>query len=302
MFHDRRDRWLATTLVVAGLSLAAGAGCARDSDVTPPQTVRVRPPAALPPNVDPPSLMPPSTTRRATAAPTTRDDPPGCTSFINGDSLVCTTCPGDLAPECLAAECTVGGPDDTPSTCLRCADPKDRVAVDCSADFSKFAGGSLTTTPNDVFSFASCSFFYGNPMTSGTTCNYPGTSSCQLTVESPDFQCLSCGYRDGSSVGICGDLDDEDPPFDPLADRPGDLPAPGTCVTELGTDGKVACTTCTKDDLSATRSCRHPGIVACEFTFDVPGCDARCTTENATTVLLCASPRGPQPVPAPPLR
>ena len=74
-----------------------------------------------------------------------------------------------------------------------------------------------------------------------------------MAVEYPDKHCVYCSYRDGSAVGDCVDARVALP--DPLADRPHDLPAPGECASDI-VDRNVACTTCTRADLSATRTCQ----------------------------------------------
>ena len=103
-------------------------------------------------------------------------------------------------------------------------------------------------------------------------------------------------------MGLC--MDGSEPLPDPFADRPSDLPAPGHCVTELGPDGTARCATCTRADLSATRSCHYPGIVECAIsdlgtTTDEDGCVGRCTYEDGHQARMCESPRGVHPVPLP---
>jgi hypothetical protein len=85
------------------------------------------------------------------------------------------------------------------------------------------------------------------------TCHYAGTQSC-VTSEYDDWHCLDCAFRDSSALGVC--MAGSEPLPDPFADRPSDLPAPGHCVTERGRNGTATCATCTRADLSATRSCR----------------------------------------------
>ena len=241
-----------------------------------------------------PVCAPADCASRTTGAPGTDcgDEPPVCHSQIT-DGLLCTRCddqPG--APDCMAAQCGVDG------TCLRCVDPTGRTATDCSVDYGQYYTASVGGPPNDAFSFGSCTFSWGVPSFAGTTCNFPGTNTCSLTTGAADWQCLSCSYRDGSGGGLCGDFSVEPPP-DVFADRPGDLPAPGRCVTELGPDGP-ACTTCTNEDLSATRSCREPSVVRCELlTGDASGCSARCTLRDGSTILMCPSPGGPRARPDP---
>jgi len=173
-----------------------------------------------------------------------------CQSEISDAGLVCSTCdnrPGES--ECLPAQCGVS------DHCLRCVDPKGRVALDCSIDYEKVYtsgysyGGGLD---GDSF-FSVCSYMSGVPKVSGTTCHYPGLKTC---VESggEGWHCIECTYPDGSGSGSCTLV--SEPLLDPLADRPAYLPAPGTCTVERGADGAVTCAACTHEDLSATRSCR----------------------------------------------
>ena len=82
-------------------------------------------------------------------------------------------------------------------------------------------------------------------------------------------------------------------------DRPADLPAAGTCSTEPGAHGSIVCAACTHDDGSAARSCRIPGVVSCDLSFDEDGCFGRCTLEDGSVQRLCNSPRGPELVQLP---
>jgi RNA polymerase sigma factor (sigma-70 family) len=210
---------------------------------------------------------------------------PRCQSTITEAGLVCTSCddrPGP--PDCMAAQCMIE------NRCLQCTDPTGRVATDCSVDYERFPSASFTSSPTGSFSMAACTFAWGTPGFSQDTCNFPGTSSCELTMSSPDWQCQQCSYPDGSGGGICSTPDDAE---DPFADRPADLPPPGGCITEPDTDGLALCTTCTHDDMSATRSCRYPAVTRCEFATDDPLCEVRCTLPDGATMLLCPSPSGP---------
>jgi hypothetical protein len=211
-----------------------------------------------------------------------------CTTALDASGLLCTTCVHrDRRPtrECMPAQCSVI------DRCLRCVDPRGRVGRDCSIDYETVPVGSFTTSPNNTFSFASCSFLFGAPSVSGTMCHYPGTRSCKVRREG-DFHCLSCTHPDGSGSQICSDRSEPLP--DPLADRPTDLPAPGECVIEHSADGRVSCAACTRRDRSASRACHDPGVIACEFGSDDTGCDAQCTLEDGSSARLCPSARGPR--------
>jgi hypothetical protein len=217
-----------------------------------------------------------------------------CQSEVADSGLLCSSCEGQLGPpECLPAECGVF------DRCMRCTDPKGRTGVDCSMDYEEVrTGGSLGIMPSNDrnldWNLAGCSFLWGFGNLGGTTCHYPGTTSCMVSGED-DWQCLSCSYSDGSGSGIC--TGDGLP--DPLANLPSDLPAPGNCVNKLGADGQVACTTCTHADGSATRSCHHPGVADCAFSFEDfldPVCIIHCTLDDGSPVCLRNSASGPEPI------
>jgi hypothetical protein len=217
------------------------------------------------------------------------ETPPGiCRSEIAESGLLCSTCDGQTGPpECLPAECRVQ------DRCLSCTDPKGRVGTDCSIDYALLRTDGVGGAPNAALNLASCSFVWGLGNTTGTTCHYPGTSSCIVSAKETS-QCLLCSYPDGTSSGMC--TGDELP--DPLASRPGDLPAPGTCINDIGADGNVSCTTCTRDDLGAVRSCHYPGIASCgmlEFEDWSTSCPVRCTLHDGSVARVCNSPSGPKP-------
>jgi hypothetical protein len=212
-----------------------------------------------------------------------------CHSEIADSGLLCTACDGVSGPpECLPAECLVI------DGCLRCVDPKDRVGVDCSVDYETSSGGSFGSSATSMY-FSSCSFSWGVPEVSGTTCHYAGQDTCVVS-QTDGWHCLSCQFRDGSGVQVCMDATEALP--DPLADRPLDLPAPGTCTTDLGADGAMACATCTHEDLSATTSCHYTGLETCRLVWSqTPDstCVAECRTVDGNRVSMCNSARGPVP-------
>jgi hypothetical protein len=218
-----------------------------------------------------------------------------CTSTIDADGLLCSVCADapTAAPECLAARCTID------NHCLTCTDPKGRIGTDCSKDYNGYIGAAYGGSPNGEFSFATCTFTWGEPKITGTTCNYPGGDTC-VVEEYDEGSCMQCTYPDGSGAGVCGTGDN--PLYDPLINRPDDLPGPGACISDLRPDGKVQCTTCVHGDLSATRSCRYPGIVDCDLSNpedEAAGCVGRCTFEDGHQERMCDSPRGLHPVPLP---
>lgn len=235
----------------------------------------------------------------ALTTPTELGSASQCKSHIDDSGLLCSRCPGDApgaAPECLAATCQVDHKK------LVCTDPKGRIGVDSSIDYSKLEVDNYVDSPNGTFNFGNCTFLYGIPKTSGTTCFYPGANTCEVTENHDGTHCLTCSYPDGGSLQVCAAA--SDPLYDPLMERPDDLPAPGFCSNALSADGQVECTTCTHDDLSATRSCHYPGIVACAIsgigtTKDADGCVGHCTYEDGHEVRMCPSPSGVYPAALP---
>ena len=174
---------------------------------------------------------------------------PRCRSTLSGPGMLCSTCDDQPGPaECLPAQCTP-----TIDGCLRCVDSKDRVAEDCSVDEDAVFGFTEMWNTGVADELGSCTERGETRFGVRTTaCHYPGTQSC-MAVEYPDRHCLYCSYRDGSAISDC--MDARTPLPDPLADRPHDLPAPGECASEV-VDRNTACTTCTRADLSATRTCQ----------------------------------------------
>ena len=217
----------------------------------------------------------------------------GCTSVVDASGLVCSTCPDDngSAPECLPAECNLI------DHCMRCTDPKGRTGVDCSIDYEEVkTGGELAIMPWYGWNLAGCNFLWGYGSLTGTTCRYPGPTSCSLRGDGA-LHCLICKFPDGTAV--CNSSSSSEPLPDPLANLPDDLPAPGSCVNELGADGQILCTTCTHADGSATRSCHYPGLARCDLDEGEgpdPSCLGHCTLDGKL-VRLCNSPSGPRPLP-----
>jgi len=175
----------------------------------------------------------------------------GCISVMNEFAVVCTTCPGDDEPECLVASCGVF------DRCLGCTDPLGRTATDCSIDYEVLPIASHGLGGGDTFH--SCNTSWGYPGGSSGVCHYPGTDSC-ITSGGDDFICIDCTYPDGSGSGLCG----SDEPRPIMQGRPSDLPEPGGCVTETDEDGALLCSTCTREDLSASKACRFPPALSCE--------------------------------------
>jgi hypothetical protein len=209
------------------------------------------------------------------------DDPKpgadGCTSELVDHALLCTTCPGDEEAECLAAFCNVI------DRCLECEDPKGRVGKDCSLDYEVLPLASSWTGGGDNFN--GCAVTWGEPGGSSGICQYPGTNTCKIT-EGDESVCIDCAYELGGGSGVCAF--DPDPEFpDPMAGRPSWLPAPGECVNELGDDGGVKCSICTRDDLSAARICRFPPAASCDVASDGAQKCMACSLEGGGSARIC---------------
>jgi RNA polymerase sigma-70 factor (ECF subfamily) len=206
--------------------------------------------------------------------------PQDCVSEVMGAGLLCTTCTvnGEPVTTCSSAQCGVF------NRCLECRDPRGNTGIDCSIDYEVISGGSWTIGGGDKFH--SCTTSWGYPGASLTTCHYPGVDSCTFS-QVGDTRCIECTYLDGSGPGICL-LDPNDPLPDVFAGRPDHWPPPGTCVEKTSADGSMACTTCTREDLSATTSCRHPAATYCEVVgYDDSLVCARCTLTDGTEQTFC---------------
>ena len=218
--------------------------------------------------------------------------PAGCVSEIASSGLVCSTCedqPGP--PECLPAECT-----SIEDNCLRCVDPKGRVAVDCSGlrDSASYDNASLGMNNFNSY-FGVCNFGWGPTAPFEMTCHYPGPQSC-IAREYPDWHCLDCLYRDSTGGSLCMDGSEALP--DPMADRPHGLPAPGTCTTERASDGTVTCATCTRADLSATTACYYNEAMTCESDYWFISGDRTCMScerLDGSPIAMCVSVSGIAP-------
>jgi hypothetical protein len=198
-----------------------------------------------------------------------------CTSTLTEFGLVCTTCDGDAPPECLVAACSVI------DRCMHCTDPKGRVGVDCSIDYEVLPIASWSVGGGDNFNV--CNVAWGFPGGASGNCHYAGTESCSI-AEGDDETCVQCTYQDGSGSGLCAAP--ESIP-DTMAGRPSGLPEPGACITETAEDG-VECSTCTRDDLSATKACRFAPAPSCEsLRDDDPQKCLACTLEDGSTATVC---------------
>lgn len=202
----------------------------------------------------------------------------GCVSELTEFGLLCTTCPGDAEPECLVASCGVI------DRCLECRDPKGRTGKDCSLDYESLPTASTGIGGGDTFH--SCHASYGFPNGANGTCHYPGPDTCDIDLEAG---CIECTYMDGSGTGLCA-ADPEDLPDDVLNGRPSILPPPGECITSTSEDGLVECSTCTREDLSATKACRMPPAVSCDVSAQGSNPLELCLTcslQEGGTVTIC---------------
>lgn len=187
------------------------------------------------------------------------DGPPkDCVSEVMGFGLLCTTCTAEgLPPEttCSPAQCGVS------NYCLACEDPRGNTGTDCSQNYEEMYSASSSIGGGDTFN--SCSVTWGIPSGAATTWHYPGLDTCTVS-SSEDWYSIECRFPDGSGVGSSGVREPNQPLPDLFAGRPENLPAPGACVDNTSADGAVSCTTCTRQDLSATTTCRHPAAEQCE--------------------------------------
>lgn len=167
---------------------------------------------------------------------------------------------------------------------MECQDPRGNTGTDCSIDYEVLPTGSWSIGGGDTFH--SCTSTWGFPGGSMTSCHYPGLDTCTFSQQG-DGRCIDCTYPDGSGVSTCL-FDPNDPLPDVFAGRPDHLPPPGTCVDKTSEDGAMACTTCTRQDLSATTTCRHPEATWCEVAgyFDSLVC-ALCAHADGTERTYC---------------
>jgi len=192
-----------------------------------------------------------------------------CDSEVGEYGVVCSSCPAGsaAAPECLVAACQpVDG-------CLECTDGRGRVARDCATSLASDGTAVAGWSGGDVLRFTSA--WWGESGGAGSAVHYAGTSTCSASG------CLDCRFADGSASGRCpydGDLED-----DLWEGRPEDLPAPGRCVTARHGHG-VDCTTCTRQDLSASVLCRFPPAVSCDQ--PIGGC-VTCALIGGGTASSC---------------
>jgi hypothetical protein len=201
-------------------------------------------------------------------------DPQDCDSEILEYGTLCSTCT-DGTYECLRAYCYPVG--DSTGDCLECIDPRGRSALDCRLSYDGYNQGFGRSD-----AFSSCITTYGDERGSQSACHYPGPDTCLF--QEP---CIDCALpTQFGEIFAC--YQDYEVPPDPLCTRPEDLPAPGVCVEQMSPDGLVACTTCTRRDLSATTVCDHPPAESCESQDD--GC-MRCTHADGSSATICDPPR-----------
>lgn len=209
--------------------------------------------------------------------------PKDCVSEITGFGLLCTTCtPEGREPEitCSAAQCVVS------NYCLECTDPKGNTATDCSQNYEEMPAASSSIGGGDTFN--NCGVIYGMPTGTATTWHYPGLETCTVAA-TEDWYSIECRFPDGGGVGVTGDREPNAPLPNLFAGRPENLPAPGACVDNTSADGAVFCTTCTRDDLSATTTCRHPAAQQCEPMkgANEPAFCVQCSQADGSSLTVC---------------
>lgn len=238
---------LITSAVAAGMALAVHSGCAADGAEEAQQAEESRPDRA--PGSAPSDAGPPEDLDSGRGGD-------GCVSVVTEFGLLCTSCPGDAEPECLVADCQPTTPH-----CLECTDPRGRAALDCSIDYGAFDGAGWGISSSDTFS--SCYVSWGYPNGTTGTCRHPGPETCTYSEINDDMFCVDCLFEEGPGGGLCGFIGDSPVP-DPLDGRPSILPPPGECITETDSSGAPLCSTCTREDLTARKSCRLPPAESCE--------------------------------------
>lgn len=205
---------------------------------------------------------------------------PSCFTYVEAWRFMCTVCDGGGAweTECVAAQCSTDG-----NGCYTCVDENGRTESGCSENLDCWGYGDSAT---GAHSFTACTTSVCPDGTATRTCHYPGPETCNYT-EIRGSRCLSCGYPDGSGTYTCLS-DPNDPMPDPLFDRPADLPAPGTCVTEASPGGFWSCTTCTEADGYASSNCSYGAASSCtaERLDDDRTC-SRCTYPDGSVSSLC---------------
>lgn len=198
------------------------------------------------------------------------DKPVACDSEVRAYGLLCSSCPAGsgAATECLVAACAEGE-----GGCLECTDGRGRTGRDCTSALEGLSTASTTWVSPD--SLRATTAMWGDPDGAGSAVHHAGTSTCTAD------HCLDCRFPDGSGLGSCpydGDLDEN-----LWHGRPSDLPAPGHCVTAQRA-AAIKCTTCTREDLSASTMCRFPPAVSCAQS--TPGC-VTCALVGGGTASSC---------------
>jgi RNA polymerase sigma-70 factor (ECF subfamily) len=207
--------------------------------------------------------------------------PTDCVSEVKAAGLLCTTCTVNDQPvtTCSSAHCYVT------NRCMECQDPRGNTGTDCSIDYEVLPTGMSMIGSGDTYH--SCTTSWGFPDGSTTSCHYPGLDTCTYSQPGQDARCIDCRYPDGSGLNTCL-YDPNDPLPDVFAHRPDHLPPPGTCVDKTSPDGAMACTTCTRQDLTATTTCRHPAATQCEVVgYSDPFVCVNCTHADGTNRTFC---------------
>jgi hypothetical protein len=254
----------------------------RSASISSTHPGRIRPPARAPRILPRPASTcadEAGNSQTVCEAPAKEDpEPPECWSFVDAWRFIGTVCEGDASTECVAAQCSTDG-----AGCYTCVDASGNSVSECIENLDCWGYGDTAT---GAYSFTSCYTSVCPDGTATKTCHYPGPDTCEESIEG-DARCFQCTYPDGSGAGVCL-LDPDEPLPDPLFDRPADLPAPGTCVTEASPGGFWSCTTCTAEDGLATSNCNYAAASACtkETLADGRVC-SNCTYPDGSVASLC---------------
>lgn len=218
------------------------------------------------------------------AGPPEEPNPPDpqCSTFVDSWRFMCTICSDGRPTECVAAHCSTDG-----AGCYTCEDENGNTVSDCGVNLDC---ASQSASATGSFSFSVCETVVCPDGTATKTCNYPGSNSCETSTDG-DVRCVDCTYPDGNGMGVCA-YDPTEPLPDPFADRPTDLPAPGTCVTEASPGGFWSCTTCTDEDGLTTSECSYAASSTCtaEWRDDGRLC-SNCTYPDGTDSSVCLTVR-----------
>jgi RNA polymerase sigma-70 factor (ECF subfamily) len=205
------------------------------------------------------------------------DEPgPECYTYVDSWRFLCEYCAGQERATCVPAQCSIDA-----AGCATCVDASGRAITECSEVDCAVHHASAT----GASSFSVCNISMCPDGTATQTCHYPGTDTCDSYTQDGS-SCLKCAYPDGSEANKC-QLDPSNPLPDPQFDRPTDLPAPGTCVTEASPGGFWSCTTCTDADGYTNSSCDYGAGSSCTRGMRGGQLCTNCTYPDGSVASLC---------------